>query len=88
MTGSEFRAIRKRMRINQTKLAKIMGTFQSTVSRWESLQSVPPIPAAFMHVLDVGDTLFSVRETLHPGLMEYEERAFPKAPSHDVQRGE
>ncbi|MBO5940687.1 MAG: helix-turn-helix domain-containing protein [Kiritimatiellae bacterium] len=62
MTGSEFRTIRKRMRISQARLAKIMGTFQSTVSRWESLESVPPIPAAFMRVLDVDGKLSSVPE--------------------------
>lgn len=51
MTGLEFFQIRKRLRLNQTALGALMGTYQSTVSRWESLESVPPSPAAFMRCL-------------------------------------
>ena len=52
MTGAEFREIRERLRLNQTDLAWLMGTIQTTVSRWEGQEYVPTSAAAFMRVLD------------------------------------
>ena len=39
MTGAEIRAFRERERISQCLLARMLGTGQDTVSRWESGQT-------------------------------------------------
>ena len=41
MTGAEIRAFRERERISQCLLARMLGTGQDTVSRWESGQTKP-----------------------------------------------
>ena len=41
MTGAEIRAFRERERISQCLLARMLGTGQDTVSRWESGQTRP-----------------------------------------------
>lgn len=53
MTGFEFYKLRKGLRLNQRAMGRLMGTFQSTVSRWENMEIVPPGPATFARVLYV-----------------------------------
>ena len=53
MTGFEFYKLRKGLRLNQRAMGRLMGTFQSTVSRWENADAVPPVAARFARVLYV-----------------------------------
>ena len=41
MTGAEIRAFRERVRISQCLLARMLGTGQDVVSKWESGQTKP-----------------------------------------------
>lgn len=53
MTGFDFYKLRKRLRLNQRAMGRLMGTFQSTISRWENADAVPPVAARFALVLDI-----------------------------------
>ena len=67
MTGAEFREIRDRLRLNQTDLARAMGTIQPTVSRWENTESVPSIPTRFIRTIEIAIQYGTPIERLIPG---------------------
>jgi transcriptional regulator with XRE-family HTH domain len=36
MTGDDLKAWRKKLRITQVELARLLGTYQVTIARWET----------------------------------------------------
>jgi transcriptional regulator with XRE-family HTH domain len=36
MTGEDLKAWRKKLRITQVELARLLGTYQVTIARWET----------------------------------------------------
>ena len=53
MTGSEIKALRKRLRLTQRKFARVLGAHVITVSRWERGEVRPDgVTLRLLRVLD------------------------------------